>query len=759
MDMMIVGDGGPRKKRDRTSYLAFRHQFRHSPDQGPEERLYGGAWTLYWDSILGTPDLAWKRKPISLIAISVRVLQAQLSSSAVDITPKLHDNSCRQGYGHLEPGLFWVHQRRKRGCYPVTLCLEESSKARWKQFHAAATTCPARHTSAQREIADNGKLCFRKWIEGRGIPASGPKSPGSGHDTAGTIALVYSGLANTSSLNTGSSRRHEKINAPVSQVETPGRCCPHLFRGTSRHQPTIFVHYGDSCPANWGRPRFWAQQWKAAALTGERGQEEEDEGLCSMPRALACNSRQRTPSFSASLKLCVDLQPLDLVRWTINNGSGKLASSTLLTITYPLLQDAEQTKTPMKHWERKAIEVMNCGSHPERQLNSLVLLQQPQRGFCEQGQRNDGQRPGFLNPCQRRKKDFFHSSQPRLLHLSARVYNFTDTTDASGDGPTLRPGLWIFVVYVHTYPAHAGPVRWFVSIAHLSLLIKDSKVHYNKHVSPPILPVYSPGADVSVEWANPGCGNACRDATQPSLLRSKMHRQVTRRAQVGLALHRLSRFVWVSVRLTTSTPLKRGSLNQPLARNKGDLEPYTGRLSKQAAAVLRVALFRRHGTYPIDATLVYSHRRNHVSADRAVRPLRGASPQSHTAAASTSTRSGREAPSQCAAAAAAGNRNGNGFFPFEQPKADDAGATGVDIRREGHSAALVLLSFIHRLTKADDEVVLSARPCYSDPRRSDAGSLGRDKLRVRQEAYPRPTSVCPTIGSQGKLQRNIQDDP
>ncbi|KAG7048595.1 hypothetical protein JMJ77_0014232 [Colletotrichum scovillei] len=69
MDMMIVGDGGPRKKRDRTSYLAFRHQFRHSPDQGPEERLYGGAWTLYWDSILGTPDLAWKRKPISLIAM------------------------------------------------------------------------------------------------------------------------------------------------------------------------------------------------------------------------------------------------------------------------------------------------------------------------------------------------------------------------------------------------------------------------------------------------------------------------------------------------------------------------------------------------------------------------------------------------------------------------------------------------------------------------------------------------------------------
>ncbi|KXH63143.1 hypothetical protein CNYM01_09055 [Colletotrichum nymphaeae SA-01] len=124
-------------------------------------------------------------------------------------------------------------------------------------------------------------------------------------------------------------------------------------------------------------------------------------------------------------------------------------------------------------------------------------------------------------------------------------------------------------------------------------------------------------------------------------------------------------------------------------------------------------------------------------------------------------KSGREAPSQCAAAAAAaaGNRNSTGFFSFEQLKADDAGATGVDIRREGHSAALVLLSFIHRLTKADNEVVLSARPCCSDPRRSDAGSLGRDKLRVRQEAYPRPTSVCPTIGSQGKLQRNIQDDP
>lgn len=40
--------------------------------------------------------------------------------------------------------------------------------------------------------------------------------------------------------------------------------------------------YGDSCPANWGRPRFWAQQWKAAAPTGERGQEKEDEELCSM---------------------------------------------------------------------------------------------------------------------------------------------------------------------------------------------------------------------------------------------------------------------------------------------------------------------------------------------------------------------------------------------------------------------------------------------------------------------------------------------
>ncbi|KAK7449001.1 hypothetical protein Landi51_06081 [Colletotrichum acutatum] len=57
-------------------------------------------------------------------------------------------------------------------------------------------------------------------------------------------------------------------------------------------------------------------------------------------------------------------------------------------------------------------------------------------------------------------------------------------------------------------------------------------------------------------------------------------------------------------------------------------------------------------------------------------------------------KSGREAPSQCAAAAAAAavNCNGNGFFFFEHLKAD-AGATGVDIRREGHSAALVLLSF------------------------------------------------------------------
>lgn len=106
---------------------------------------------------------------------------------------------------------------------------------------------------------------------------------------------------------------------------------------------------------------------------------------------------------------------------------------------------------------------------------------------------------------------------------------------------------------------------------------------------------------------------------------------------------------------------------------------------------------------------------------------------------------------------AAVNRNGNGFL-FEEQFEADAGGIGVDIRRGGHSAAPVLL-FIHRLTKGDDEVVLSARPCCSDPRRSDAGSLGRDKLRVRQEAYPRPTSVCPTIGSQGKLQRNIQDDP
>ncbi|KAG7048596.1 hypothetical protein JMJ77_0014233 [Colletotrichum scovillei] len=114
-------------------------------------------------------------------------------------------------------------------------------------------TCPARHTSAQREIADNGKLCFRKWIEGRGIPASGPKSPGSGHDTAGTIALVFSGQADNSSLNTGSSQRHEKIvhrNKHPLRIGLP-KCCPLQLECTRvpRHSGT-WLETSPLCPSS-----------------------------------------------------------------------------------------------------------------------------------------------------------------------------------------------------------------------------------------------------------------------------------------------------------------------------------------------------------------------------------------------------------------------------------------------------------------------------------------------------------------------------
>ncbi|KAK2010985.1 hypothetical protein LZ32DRAFT_354799 [Colletotrichum eremochloae] len=125
----------------RTIYLAYRHRFRHSPDQGPGEWLYGGAWTHDRDRRLDTPDLVQKRKPISLIVISLGgdhryfVLRAdwvgartlspreyiQLSSSAVDETENCTLPVADKSYDHERPGYNQACQRRERGCYPATL--------------------------------------------------------------------------------------------------------------------------------------------------------------------------------------------------------------------------------------------------------------------------------------------------------------------------------------------------------------------------------------------------------------------------------------------------------------------------------------------------------------------------------------------------------------------------------------------------------------------------------------------------------------
>ncbi|KAK1476823.1 hypothetical protein CCUS01_16734 [Colletotrichum cuscutae] len=346
---------------------------------------------------------------------------------------------------------------------------------------------------------------------------------------------------------------------------------------------------------------------------------------CLSPVILA----NRRPHFPRLSNFALTFSPLTF---------GKLASSTLLTITYrPGFRDAQTSylinelcradQDPYEALGRKAIE---------RQLNSLVLLQQPQRGFCEQGQRNDGQRPG--------------------------LFPFITTPVASFVGSRANTAAWSMDIRI----------RWFVSIAHLSLLIK---------VTPGLFRLQLLRQDNDSK------------STDPTSLFSGMRKRLPRPAnrltvcQRNTTLfaadkmptfkgtdERLSRFAW------------RGSLNQPLARNKAVMvRPYTGRSSKQAAAVLRVALFRRHGTYPIDATLVYS-----------------ASPQSHTAAASTSTQDAEANTSTgpysiyTGPYAPTGNRNGNGFFPFEQLKADDAGATGVDIRREGHSAALRMTRWFYQ---------------------------------------------------------------
>ncbi|KAK1699878.1 hypothetical protein BDP55DRAFT_626563 [Colletotrichum godetiae] len=132
--------------------------------------------------------------------------------------------------------------------------------------------------------------------------------------------------------------------------------------------------------------------------------------------------------------------------------------------------------------------------------------------------------PGFLNPVKEEEKTFSIHHNPGCF-----ICRLVFTTS-----PTLRmpleKGQHCGLVYGYSYLlAHAGPVRWFVSIAHLSLLIKVTpglfraapccgnnrglplqatpgqrqssvtnpyrtvqySVHYgyNKHVSPPIQPV------------------------------------------------------------------------------------------------------------------------------------------------------------------------------------------------------------------------------------------------------------------------------
>lgn len=133
---------------------------------GPKETVVWGCLDADWDARPGTPDLAQKRKPISLIVINLRgdhrhfVLRADLVgalcrsqlASSVDEARKLRwrqvqSQSCDYG----APKWHQISQRRQRGCHP-----DQAGQKSKCNYHYTPFTSNCEHFDAVRAVSLNG---------------------------------------------------------------------------------------------------------------------------------------------------------------------------------------------------------------------------------------------------------------------------------------------------------------------------------------------------------------------------------------------------------------------------------------------------------------------------------------------------------------------------------------------------------------------------------------------------------------------------